>query len=782
MSVIVKAYFYQQGKCIKKIGFSKGQTYAVTIGKKGSNADVKLESKHISRNHAQLIFTETGELYLVDLNSTNGTFFKGERLSPNRQVKLVLNDEFQLTESGFFYVKIVAPDYVEKAHHLSSPHKERNILDKFNGKQTIYIGRGSENDVVLDDHSVSRKHCAIESRGGNQYQIKDLGSLNGTFINGKKVKGTEVLKKNDQIHIGHYLISLKGEIRNLGNEVAIRLESISKTYPNGYVGLNPTSLEIPSKSLLAIMGPSGCGKSTLLKALNGEAPVSGGKVYLFEQELVRNFEYLKTQIGYVPQDDIVHGALTVEQSIYYAAKLRLDQPPDEIIQEKMEQLLIDLNIRHIRHHQVSKISGGQRKRVSIAVELLTDPLILFLDEPTSPLDPQTIEEFLGILKTLADEGTTVVMVTHKPEDLEYMDQVVFMAEGGHVVYFGDAKTYQSYFGVNKPVKVYAEIAGDNSKKWIDKFKSEHPLKKVAQPTKDIRKNFSVNGYAQWYWLSKRYFQIKLNDRSNSLVLVGQAPIIAALICLIFDSVTLAIPFLLAISAIWFGVNNAAREIVSELPIYKRERSFNQLLLPYIFSKLSVLTIFSVIQCALFVGIISVYYQNTTPLQWNDPFGSFLWMLGISVASSLLGLFLSATASTTEKVMTLVPITLIPQIILAGFITKITSPAVEVLSYITLSRWGTEGFSSLQDSIMIPVPACPDPLTSNLPESDPGEQAANAIEVLKSSFHEETYHSIFTEELAGTMNLDFFVITLMSLLFFVGVVLALKKKDTITKNK
>jgi ABC-type multidrug transport system ATPase subunit len=177
------------------------------------------------------------------------------------------------------------------------------------------------------------------------------------------------------------------------------------------------------------MGPSGCGKTTLLKVLNGETPSTEGRVLISGLDLDENYDYVKTLIGYVPQDDIIHRELTVDQTLYYAARLRMGQVDPELMANKIEQVLSALKIVDHRSKPVSKISGGQRKRVSIAVEILTDPLILFLDEPTSPLDPQTIEEFLSILKDLSLNGTTVVMVTHKPEDLLYMDSVIFMAEG-----------------------------------------------------------------------------------------------------------------------------------------------------------------------------------------------------------------------------------------------------------------------------------------------------------------------------------------------------------------
>lgn len=196
------------------------------------------------------------------------------------------------------------------------------------------------------------------------------------------------------------------------------------------------------------MGPSGCGKSTLLKALNGDSPASSGEVFIFGLELVKNYELLKQKIGYVPQDDIVHSELTVNETLYYAAKLRLsDGALETLIQERITEILVSLNLNDtaIRSTKIKNLSGGQRKRISIAVELLNRPSILFLDEPTSSLDPETIEEFLKCLRYLCQQGTTVIMVTHKPEDLHFVDEIIFLGAKGHHAFAGSKNEFLSYF-------------------------------------------------------------------------------------------------------------------------------------------------------------------------------------------------------------------------------------------------------------------------------------------------------------------------------------------------
>jgi ABC-type multidrug transport system ATPase subunit/pSer/pThr/pTyr-binding forkhead associated (FHA) protein len=785
----IKLGFVCDGKLVLKFAFIHGTPSDVVVGR-DSSVQIQLPIDVISKQHAQLIFDANSNLYVIDLESSNGTFLNDRRLESGVPYQIRTTDQLRFAGQRGVTLVFNPDDFAlgtfksEKKLETNKDFTSTNILEKFNFKKKISIGRNEDNDVVLNHPSISRKHATIEKRSENEFVIVDEGSTNGTYVNGKRLNGNLKISKSDIIIIGRFQLSLSGVLKDLSREVAIRAERVVKQFDNGKIGLHECSFEIPSKSILAVMGPSGCGKSTLLKALNGDAPPSSGNVYISGLELNENYDYLKTQIGYVPQDDIVHRELTVEQSLYYAAKLRLDNTNEVFIKNKIDQVVNDLNIGHIRENLVGKISGGQRKRVSIAVEILTDPLILFLDEPTSPLDPQTIEEFLEILRKLSDKGTTVIMVTHKPEDLNYMDTVIFMAEGGHKVFQGDTGSYLNYFKVDDTIKVYAQLAMPHASKWINSHKQNHPeLSKKYAPT-EKRNSHNANFFHQFWWLTIRYFNIKFNDRLNTLILVGQAPIIAGLICLIFDDISMSVPFLLAVSAVWFGTNNAAREIVGEGPIYKRERMFNQGIFAYMFSKITVLGTFAAMQSLLFTAIITINFSNSDP-KWEDPILTFLWMLMVSVAASLMGLLLSALVTTTEKVMTLVPIALIPQIMLAGVVAKITSPLVEVLSYFTLSRWGNEGFCNVQENVLVEMPNI-QVGQLNDPSISTGDQeqtisskweTQNSIEQLKGCFH-DNYEDTFGTDWAYSWNLDLVAIGVLSLIFFIGIYIALKLKDSI----
>jgi len=580
--------------------------------------------------------------------------------------------------------------------------------------------------------------------------------------------------------------------------LSIQAIGISKTYPKNKIGLHPLSLDIKQKSFIALMGPSGCGKSTLLKCLNGDNPVTSGEVYINGLSLIDNYDQVKKSIGYVPQDDIIHRELSVYKTLFYAAKLRMpDGTSNEDIDTQINKVLKSLkldqhdqgnqpNQKDIKYKKVKELSGGQRKRISIAVELLTEPSILFLDEPTSPLDPETIDSFLKSLQDLAKEGTTIIMVTHKPEDLNYVDEVVFLGVKGHLVYKDIPDKITKHFNVESIIEVYSKMSDlDEVKRHYLKPKQEI----LSANNPKINKSKPDSSIQQLYWLSKRYLNIKLNDISNLILLLLQPVIIGGLISLVFTQFRIGVIFLTAISAIWFGVSNAAKEIVGELPIYKRERMYNLNINTYIISKLLILSLIALVQVVIFATIIYLNFRFNTIAEYPDtylqPFGKavgFLFM--VSCSATLLGLFLSSYFDNTEKVMTVVPITLMPQIILAGVMTKLDTRLIEILSFFTLGRWGTEGFSRLQDtyfdkqniegeSVIIPE-FNPDGYFKN----DCKCETSAALDQLVLYDESLVDKGILIGESFNNMTANIIAVLILSIIMYLSIFISLSKKDSI----
>ena len=790
MSNGIKFHVITNASASRNYLIEPGQSVVIGRKEQANENSVVVNAQIVSGRHAILFLDSSGQLYIQDSGSTNGTFVNGKRLEPTKNYNVSEQDKITLSSSQNIEV-IILGSAGGRQSAQNSIMQSRSINELLKNKKSITIGRSESCDITIDHRTVSREHAVIEKRPHGSLVVIDKNSVNGTFVNSYRIKGPAKLNQGDRLNIGWFEVPLEGIISSPVDEstIAISAKSIEMKYPNGFVGLKRVSFNLSASSLVAVMGPSGCGKSTLLKGLCGDTKFSSGSVELFGLELESNYQYLRSLIGYVPQDDIVHRDLTVMQSLYYAAKLRIPNASEAQMQNKINEILRELKIETLKDSLVSNISGGQRKRVSIAVELLPDPLVLFLDEPTSPLDPQTIEEFMQILKDLASNDTSIVMVTHKPEDLEFMGGVIFMTSNGHVVYNGTVDNALSYFGVDKIRDIYKEL-DIHPKVWTKKWEANQTGKGKNPVTKQPpSRSAKIDFLNQFTWLSKRYFSVKINDKANTGLMILQAPIIAMLVCLIFKNIAMAVPFLMAVSAVWFGANNAAREIVCEMAIFKRERMFNQGVFPYIFSKLVVLGAFAAIQSFLFIGIITLFYQQTAGSEevvWNNPGLSFIWMLCLSLASSMMGLFLSALVTTTERVMTIVPIVLIPQIMLAGIVARIDTFFVELVSYLTLSRWGTEGFSILQKEVMIEKMEIKD--GTGVPSVDnPGEivpielvrseqdSTASAVEAIQGQFH-ESYDDFGAFK--GTMDLDFMAVGLLTLFFFFGIYWALKKKDSI----
>ncbi|MDN7120452.1 FHA domain-containing protein [Nocardioides sp. ChNu-153] len=323
--------------------------------------------------------------------------------------------------------------------------------------RTFTIGRAQGCDVVLDDPLVSRRHAAIEL--GRAAVLRDLGSFNGTYVNGSRLQGGVGLSPGDEVIVGNQTFTWTGGqllARNTRSDLTLVVEGLTTVVKGGRRLLDGVSLELGPASLTAVIGPSGSGKSTMLGALTGTRPATYGNVIWQGHDLYAHYDQLRHQIGLVPQQDIQHPQLTVRQGLSYAARLRL--PPDTGSAERaqrVEQVVGQMQLgRQVDNRIGTQLSGGQKKRVSIATELLTAPPLLFLDEPTSGLDPGLDRDVMHLLRGLADEGRVVVVVTHSVLALDVCDKVVVMAPGGRIAYAGPPDEVLAHFGCSDYPEVF----------------------------------------------------------------------------------------------------------------------------------------------------------------------------------------------------------------------------------------------------------------------------------------------------------------------------------------
>ena len=316
--------------------------------------------------------------------------------------------------------------------------------------KVLRIGRADDNDVVVSDLRVSRWHAELRRAPGGGYEITDLGSHNGTFVNGQRIDGSVAVTEADVIGIGPATFRLVGdELQQFDDvgDVSLDAKGLTVTLSSGKVLLDDVSFPLPERCLLGVIGPSGAGKSTLLGALTGMRPATTGTVLYDGRDLYANYAELRHRIGLVPQENILHTQLSARRALGFAAELRF--PRDTSAAERtrrIDEVLGELSLTKHADTRTSSLSGGQQKRVNVALELLTKPSLLFLDEPTSGLDPGLDKSVMEMMSGLAKDGRTVIVVTHSVANLAICDRLLVLVPGGKIAYFGAPADGLRHFG------------------------------------------------------------------------------------------------------------------------------------------------------------------------------------------------------------------------------------------------------------------------------------------------------------------------------------------------
>jgi ABC-type multidrug transport system ATPase subunit len=667
------------------------------------------------------------------------------------------------------------------------------------------IGRIADNDIVVPHPQVSAHHAEVVEEDGKLYVV-DRNSANGTYVRGNRIAPGErvAIQSGEKIYLGPMPLKLRvsgaGEVEVMLQEEEARWAgrplyeieawSLFLQVPDrehkgqDKILLDNVAFKALPGDMIALMGPSGAGKTTLLLALNGYLPPTEGLVRINGEDLYDIYDTLRGSIGYVPQDDLVHPELTVYEAVRYSAKLRL--PPDyseQEIDERVQRTLADLGLDNLADQRIGSpeakiLSGGQRKRVNIALELVTDPVILYLDEPTSGLASDDAASLIQLLHSLTqDTGKTLIMTIHQParDEYEKFTHALILGYGGVPMYFGpttpDSYQFFSYWGrkhrehmpqvdklpVDNPRDMFSIITA-REKPIYEELKRHDPntARSAArfQAAREWRQEYladdnptymamysgrravGVEGKkrgvperrastrGQFGLLLSRYTKTKLRDIGGTIIMVAQGPVIGLLIALVFGSQAKSVPawclgalhqivsktgekaqsgvfenlattrdntgaiFFVVISAIWFGTSNAAREIVRERAIYLRERMVNLGLFNYLMSKFILLSLFSAFQCTVLLAILF------TTLGFRGGSSAFLtqWaaLVATAVCAVAMGLLLSTLVTSSEAAMALTPIALIPQVVLGGLIVPATTiPKLDFIIAAVPSRWGFE---------------------------------------------------------------------------------------------
>jgi ABC-type multidrug transport system ATPase subunit/pSer/pThr/pTyr-binding forkhead associated (FHA) protein len=640
---------------------------------------------------------------------------------------------------GLVYANALAPR-VPAVQHFATPP----------GKALLTIGRANA-DLVLDQPLVSLRHAELLWQDGG-HVLRDDNSTHGTYVNGELVRGDRRLKPGDVVQIGTFRLTYDGDsLDAFDQRGVIRLDArgLERIVEGGKVILDRTTLSIEPCEFVGLVGASGAGKSTLMMALCGFQPADHGSVQVNGDDFYAGFDAYRSILGYVPQDDILHRSLPVDRALRYTARLRLpsDTAPEEI-EARISKALDAVDMSAHRTKLVDQLSGGQRKRVSIAAEMLGEPSLLFLDEPTSGLDPGLERKMMYTLRKLADGGRTVVLVTHATANIRQCDHIVFMA-AGRAIWFGPPFQALEFFGVEDFADVYTKTEGrvdpaspiitkDLAAEWAA-WQKDHPgappppvadlwlaryrgtlqYQKYAierlgrapeRPSQEqsAEKERRARAFAHSPWrqlaiLTRRYLDLIWMDRKNLALLLAQAPVIGVLLALVSQHGSLTtlgkieakkLLFMLATVGVWFGVINSAREICKETAIFRRERLAGMRAGPYVASKVIVLFLLVLVQSALLLAVLAARVRLPSHgVLMPGALELYLTASLAGLAGIAVGLCISVVAATPDKATSLIPIVLVPQVLFAGLMFHLRH-ITAVLSWFTTSRWAMDAMGAI----------------------------------------------------------------------------------------
>lgn len=679
-----------------------GQT--LRIGR-DPRCELVVDDPKVSRMHAELTCDPHGTVGVRDLGSSNGTFIDGQPVTAGR----IAGDAVAtLGGTDGPPVSIQLNPGFRHGPPPSRPAASGTVVHTGDtGRGSVTIGRAPDNTIVLDDPLVSRHHARLV-RDPQGYRIEDLASLNGIQLNGYPAGAGAVFGPNDRLSVGRTTFRLgpQGQVVPEAEPGAALIASnLSFALSNGKVLLRDVSFAVAPGSLVAVIGPSGAGKSTLLRAITGSQPATTGQVLYSGLDLYQNFASLRQLIGVVPQDDVVHRQLNVRQALNYAAELRLPADYDRAGRDReVDRVIRDLGLSEHQDTPISRLSGGQRKRTSVAMELLTQPRLLLLDEPTSGLDPGLDLDVMTLLREQADGGRTVLVITHSTDNLELCDQVLILAPGGMVAYYGPPAGVLPYFGADRYAEVFKRLPTDPvgfAAHWAQHNPPQLPPVDLARHGGGVAPPPQQPAGRQWSTLFRRQLRIIASDRSYALSTLLLPLIIAAMSLVIPGDTGFGAPppdglgepnqllVIITVGAAFMGMAASIRELIAERAIFLRERTVGLSPGLYLAAKVCVLFAMTLVQSALLIGAVRLGKPGPDGAIWIS--GTLeLWLAAFATAfvSGLVGLLLSALVGTNEQTMPALVVAVMAQLVFCGGLIPVAGRgALEWFAAIFPSRWG-----------------------------------------------------------------------------------------------
>lgn len=699
-NIPISIAFIEDGEVIAKTTFDTSRDASVSFGSASTNDLVVAPPSRTVSSHHGTISMRDGWCYVRDNHSSNGLFLNGARQT-----------DFRVTIGDVVSIGRPRRGARRCVMVVENAAMARDVFP-LQGRNSVTIGRMDDNDLPIHDATVSAHHAQLV-RDKDGWSLNDLGSTNGTKADGAFVRGPQPICSGSTLSFGNAQVIFLDSCLLVSTErhgVDVVADDLVRYRKNGRetrVTTDHISLHIKRGDFVAIVGGSGCGKSTLLNELNGAEPADEGTVELDGTNLYDNYELLKNSIGYVPQADIVYDNLRLHDMLAYAAKLRMQ--PDTTAEERkarVEEVIGLLELDGVRDILIGRLSGGQKKRASIAVELLADPRLLFLDEPTSGLDPGIERKLMESLAKMAHEGRTIILVTHTTLNLHLCDQVVFLGAGGKLCYAGAPSGAMPFFGVSDFVDVYPIIESDPSlweKRFADARGSSREAPSPTSPGTAASMTRRTTGFwHQFLTLSARYARLILNDWSRLLLLVVQAPLLGALINLVAGSGVFEVCedtkfylFALSCAAFWLGIFDSIQEICKERSIFSRESDGGLRSGAYLASKVLVLGVLCLLQTVLLVAVL-ILAMGTPRNPIFDGTAELFISTYLTVLSAMsLGLLVSALFRSPDKALAMAPILILPQILFSGFACELND-VTDKVSYAINCRWAYEALGTTAD--------------------------------------------------------------------------------------
>ena len=724
-----------------------------TVGRETDN-DVHLQTGEASRHHATLTFDGVAWV-LHDNGSANGTWVDGHRI---QHEALRGSHEVWFGTPGAgdrVAVMVDAPSVVPPFHQPrlgSGPPPQPSMVNDHTvltppgstppprptlgpGRRpgpdgVLWVGRSTDAGLSVDDLSVSRQHARLCWQPDGYVRVSDMGSGNGTFVNGHRFNDV-LARPGDIVTFGSvaYVVGAQDLQPYGGAKHSLVAQDLVVRTKEGRVILDHVRFALKQGEFLAIVGTSGAGKSTLTKALTGFRPADEGRVLLDGRDFYASLDELQAQIGYVPQDDILHTQLRLRDALSYGARLRfpIDVSPAER-DRRVDQVMADLGLTERATTRISSLSGGQRKRTSVALELLTQPTVLLLDEPTSGLDPGYEQKVMELLRSLADGGRTVVVVTHSLQSLDLCDRVLFLQPGGKTAYYGPPQEALAAFGCRGFPEVFSALDNDPAGHLADRFRSSNayltyvnaPVMEAARAAASPTSQRSGSAAAvrrdpvrQFVTLAQRQAAVMVADARQFAILlaatfIGGLAVLAAIApnALKFGAFDgqgpppppdgLKLIGTIALAGSVLGAAAGLREIVKERSILVRERAVGLSIPAYIAAKASVLGAVCVAQATILTIIATARAGGPSDAAFLPParLELIVGASAMALAGMALGLLISALVATSEQAMSLIVLVIIFEYLLSGTAVNLDDqPLLKIPGYLAGANWGSAAMGS-----------------------------------------------------------------------------------------